>query len=168
MGLAAFDDSPAEKKPAARSQFAVVSVHMPFTHAQAKRASEEPAAPKPKDPFQAAGPAPGAPPAGLLGPRVPKNIDVLVCELCQGGHHEDQIILCDGCDKGFHMFCLSPPMEVVPPGEWLCPMCLGQQIVGEDAVVRPGVELTCAEFEKQAVAAKRLFWGGDVRARKVR
>lgn len=141
---------------------------MPFTHAQAKRASEEPAAPKPKDPFQAAGPAPGAPPAGLLGPRVPKNIDVLVCELCQGGHHEDQIILCDGCDKGFHMFCLSPPMEVVPPGEWLCPMCLGQQIVGEDAVVRPGVELTCAEFEKQAVAAKRLFWGGDVRARKVR
>lgn len=130
---------------------------------QVKRASEEPQQErKSKDPFQA-----GAPGALPTGPRVPKNIDVLVCELCQGGHHEDQIILCDGCDKGFHMFCLNPPMEIVPPGDWLCPMCLGQQIVGEDAVVRPGVELTCAEFEKQAIAAKRLFWGGDVRARKV-
>lgn len=46
-------------------------------------------------------------------------------------------------------------------------MCLGQAIVGEDAVVRPGVEMSCVEFEKQALAAKRLFWGGDVRARKV-
>lgn len=129
---------------------------------QVKRASEEPPAErKSKDPFQAsAQPAP-------LGPRVPKNIDVLVCELCQGGHHEDQIILCDGCDKGFHMFCLNPPLEKVPAGEWLCPMCLGQAIVGEDAVIRPGVEMTCAEFEKQAIAAKRLFWGGDVRARRV-
>lgn len=132
---------------------------------QVKRVSEEPAAAqerKSKDPFQA-----GNQPPGPVGPRVPKNIDVLVCELCQGGHHEDQIILCDGCDKGFHMFCLNPPLDTIPAGEWLCPMCLGQQIVGEDAVTRPGVEMTCAEFEKQAVGAKRLFWGGDVRARKV-
>lgn len=103
----------------------------------------------------------------MMGPRVPTNIDVLVCELCQGGHHEDQIILCDGCDKGFHMFCLNPPLDTIPAGEWKCPMCLGQAIAGEDAVVRAGVEMTCAEFEKQAMAAKKLFWGGDVRARKV-
>lgn len=125
---------------------------------QASRASEEPAQRKSKDPFT----------ANLApGPRVPKNIDVLVCELCQGGHHEDQIILCDGCDKGFHMFCLNPPLDTVPAGEWLCPMCLGQAIAGDDAVVRPHVEMTCSEFEKQAMVAKRLFWGGDVRARKV-
>ncbi len=56
--------------------------------------------------------------------RVPENIDVLVCELCSGGHNEERIILCDKCDKGFHMFCLSPALEDVPDGEWVCPLCL--------------------------------------------
>lgn len=103
-------------------------------------------------------------PAG--GPvRIPKNIDVLVCELCQGGHHEDQIILCDHCDRGFHMFCLNPPLDKVPAGEWSCPICL--QARSGPSAMRPGTEMTWAEFEKAAIATKRTYWGGDARARKV-
>ncbi|XP_071729947.1 pathogenesis-related homeodomain protein-like [Rutidosis leptorrhynchoides] len=41
---------------------------------------------------------------------------------------DNDIILCDGaCDRGFHQFCLVPPLlkEHVPPGDegWLCPAC---------------------------------------------
>ncbi|KAJ4837462.1 hypothetical protein Tsubulata_013172 [Turnera subulata] len=41
--------------------------------------------------------------------------------------HND-IILCDGvCDRGFHQFCLVPPLvkEDIPPDDegWLCPAC---------------------------------------------
>ncbi|XP_048336225.2 homeobox protein HAT3.1 isoform X1 [Ziziphus jujuba] len=40
----------------------------------------------------------------------------------------NDIILCDGaCDRGFHQFCLEPPLlsEHIPPGDegWLCPGC---------------------------------------------
>lgn len=41
---------------------------------------------------------------------------------------DNDIILCDGdCERGFHQFCLEPPLlkEHVPPGDegWLCPAC---------------------------------------------
>lgn len=41
---------------------------------------------------------------------------------------DNDIILCDGtCDRGFHQFCLEPPLrtEEIPPGDqgWLCPAC---------------------------------------------
>ncbi|KAK1402480.1 hypothetical protein POM88_002085 [Heracleum sosnowskyi] len=40
----------------------------------------------------------------------------------------NDIILCDGdCERGFHQFCLDPPLlkEHIPPGDegWLCPGC---------------------------------------------
>eukprot|EP00976_Prorocentrum_cordatum_P001540 31146-Prorocentrum_minimum.AAC.1 len=33
------------------------------------------------------------------------------------------MLLCDGCDKGWHMFCVRPPVKVVPKGDWFCPEC---------------------------------------------
>ncbi|PKI71662.1 hypothetical protein CRG98_007985 [Punica granatum] len=41
---------------------------------------------------------------------------------------DNDIILCDGaCQRGFHQFCLDPPLlkEDIPPGDqgWLCPGC---------------------------------------------
>jgi [histone H3]-trimethyl-L-lysine4 demethylase len=60
---------------------------------------------------------------GIDGTRIPANIDTLLCEICAAGHCEDKIILCDRCDKGFHLFCLSPPLDDVPEGDWICPLC---------------------------------------------
>lgn len=100
------------------------------------------------------------------GIRVPTNIDVLVCELCKGGYHEDQIILCDSCDRGFHLFCLSPPMEAIPDGDWVCPLCLKAE--SDNYAFKPGYELSWAEFERHANAFRRNFWGGEAKARKVR
>ena len=54
---------------------------------------------------------------------------VQVCSLCHGKDYDAKILLCDECDKGFHMFCLSPPLTAVPEGDWYCSDCLGRPLV---------------------------------------
>ncbi len=33
------------------------------------------------------------------------------------------MLLCDGCDRGFHMYCLKPPVKKIPDGDWFCIDC---------------------------------------------
>uniref|UniRef100_A0A4W6FWU7 [histone H3]-trimethyl-L-lysine(4) demethylase n=1 Tax=Lates calcarifer TaxID=8187 RepID=A0A4W6FWU7_LATCA len=40
---------------------------------------------------------------------------------------EDRLLLCDGCDDSYHIFCLIPPLHDVPKGDWRCPKCLAQE-----------------------------------------
>lgn len=46
------------------------------------------------------------------------------CMVCGNGESEECILLCDGCDDGYHTFCLVPPLTSVPKGEWRCPKCI--------------------------------------------
>ncbi|XP_025068848.1 zinc finger protein neuro-d4 [Alligator sinensis] len=39
---------------------------------------------------------------------------------------QDQLLFCDDCDRGYHMYCLSPPMAEPPEGSWSCHLCLRQ------------------------------------------
>ena len=46
------------------------------------------------------------------------------CIVCGGGVPEDSIVLCDGCNCGFHFWCMDPPRDAVPEEpEWFCPAC---------------------------------------------
>lgn len=45
------------------------------------------------------------------------------CQFCCSGENEAQLLLCDGCDKGYHMYCFKPKMEIVPEGDWFCFEC---------------------------------------------
>jgi hypothetical protein len=45
------------------------------------------------------------------------------CELCHSGADDDNMLICDGCDKLFHLYCLDPPLEKVPDGDWFCLKC---------------------------------------------
>ncbi|XP_064601860.1 uncharacterized protein LOC135467881 [Liolophura sinensis] len=49
--------------------------------------------------------------------------DVTYCEVCQQCDREDRLLLCDGCDKGYHCECLDPALQHVPVEEWFCPEC---------------------------------------------
>lgn len=51
------------------------------------------------------------------------------CEKCGSGDLPDEILLCDKCDKGFHMKCLRPIVVRVPLGSWVCPQCCGHRRV---------------------------------------
>ncbi|PNT73323.1 PHD finger protein 21B isoform X1 [Brachypodium distachyon] len=46
-----------------------------------------------------------------------------LCRVCHSNTDDDQIILCDDCDEGYHLYCLTPPYTSVPEGEWYCPFC---------------------------------------------
>ena len=36
------------------------------------------------------------------------------CEKCHRSDEEASLLLCDGCDRGFHTFCLEPPLKSGP------------------------------------------------------
>lgn len=40
------------------------------------------------------------------------------CQFCTSGENEDKLLLCDGCDKGYHTYCFKPKMENIPDGDW--------------------------------------------------
>ncbi|GJZ49123.1 histone-lysine N-methyltransferase ATXR6 [Tanacetum coccineum] len=45
------------------------------------------------------------------------------CEECGSGEFGSELLLCDQCDRGFHLFCLRPILPCVPIGSWFCPSC---------------------------------------------
>ncbi|XP_064109761.1 PHD and RING finger domain-containing protein 1-like [Macrobrachium nipponense] len=49
--------------------------------------------------------------------------DPTFCEVCGRCDREDRLLLCDGCDLGYHLECLDPPLEQVPIDEWFCSDC---------------------------------------------
>ncbi len=55
----------------------------------------------------------------------------VMCEVCAGGTHEEVMLLCDKCGRGYHIFCLTPPLAEVPQGDWQCHKCQpGQGVYG--------------------------------------
>ncbi|XP_056466877.1 tyrosine-protein kinase BAZ1B isoform X1 [Gadus chalcogrammus] len=45
------------------------------------------------------------------------------CKVCRRKGDDEKLILCDECNKAFHLFCLRPALYRIPAGEWLCPAC---------------------------------------------
>ncbi len=45
------------------------------------------------------------------------------CTVCGSAEREARMVLCDWCDRGFHMGCLNPPLRRVPRRDWFCPLC---------------------------------------------
>ena len=39
------------------------------------------------------------------------DMETVFCNACNGGEDENKIILCDGCPKGFHTYCLKPKLR---------------------------------------------------------
>ena len=46
------------------------------------------------------------------------------CMACGQAANADDLLICDACDKGFHMECLQPPLNELPEGRWICPICI--------------------------------------------
>ncbi len=47
----------------------------------------------------------------------------VACQLCRSRGREASLLLCDGCRRGYHGRCLTPALNQVPDGRWLCPHC---------------------------------------------
>ncbi|XP_077993528.1 bromodomain adjacent to zinc finger domain protein 2B-like isoform X2 [Glandiceps talaboti] len=53
-----------------------------------------------------------------------KSIMKVFCQFCRKGDNEELLLLCDGCDKGFHTYCFKPKMSSIPDGDWYCYECI--------------------------------------------
>ncbi|BBN10463.1 [histone H3]-lysine27 N-methyltransferase [Marchantia polymorpha subsp. ruderalis] len=47
----------------------------------------------------------------------------LRCESCGRDDNDAEMILCDRCDAGFHIYCLRPIVASVPAEDWFCSSC---------------------------------------------
>ena len=52
-----------------------------------------------------------------------EKIDCKTCNICNSKKNENKLLICDGCDEQYHMYCLEPKVTKLPPGDWFCPNC---------------------------------------------
>lgn len=91
-----------------------------------------------------------AAPAGITSPQADGSAasdaesDESGCVVCGTNDAPQRTLLCDRCDRDWHMTCLNPPLCVVPLDAWVCPHCeqdaLFAYAVGEAFTPRPIVE----------------------------
>lgn len=63
-----------------------------------------------------------------------KRVEDSNCIVCGSGDSKraNQVLLCDGCDVGYHMLCHTPQLSRIPAGKWYCHKCV--QTIGESVL----------------------------------
>lgn len=52
-----------------------------------------------------------------------KSLMKMRCRFCRRKGADEYMLLCDGCDHGYHTYCLRPPLVNIPEGDWFCNDC---------------------------------------------
>lgn len=49
------------------------------------------------------------------------------CRVCKDG---GELLCCDQCPSAYHPHCLNPPLKTIPDGDWHCPRCSLEPLIG--------------------------------------
>lgn len=49
--------------------------------------------------------------------------ETVQCEVCGRSDRSHQLLICTHCDSGYHMNCLTAPVEITQGAVWSCPDC---------------------------------------------
>lgn len=79
-----------------------------------------------------------------------------VCEICKRNENDDALLLCDGCNRGYHLYCLKPPLSSVPKTDWYCLHCL--TAIGKDYGFEDGDEYSLNDFYEFAEKFKKEWF----------
>ncbi|KAM3968509.1 E3 ubiquitin-protein ligase UHRF1 [Aphomia sociella] len=74
------------------------------------------------------------------------------CYLCSGKEFPEKIVLCDECNNGYHMICLTPPLTELPEEDWYCPSCKRDTT----DVIAPGA---AKQAKKTNTSKSKRDWG---------
>ncbi|KAG6868752.1 hypothetical protein C0993_011021 [Termitomyces sp. T159_Od127] len=116
--------------------------------------------PSPKKPIRI--PTPVVPPPTFYDkPKVDtKGTSEQHCEICHKKNRGEAMLLCDGCDCGFHTFCLRPPLTSIPKDHWFCYTCLSG--TGGDFGFEEGEEHSLSSFQARDKEFRRRWWKDHV------
>ncbi|KAF9977974.1 hypothetical protein BGZ73_004257 [Actinomortierella ambigua] len=78
-----------------------------------------------------------------------------VCEICHSDADLSKMLICDGCELGYHTYCLNPPLAAVPKADWYCAKCL---IAGEDFGFEEGDEYSLSSFQQKCNQFKKSWF----------
>ncbi len=73
---------------------------------------------------------------GTVHPELIKPSWKYPCTVCGDHRQPSKMLLCDGCNLGFHTYCLPTPLDVVPDGIWLCHGCITAGLTTADVEKR--------------------------------
>lgn len=57
-----------------------------------------------------------------------KSVLNLRCRICRRKGDAETMLLCDGCNRGYHSTCLKPAIDVIPKGDWFCYECKPEEL----------------------------------------
>ncbi|CAD8144339.1 unnamed protein product [Paramecium octaurelia] len=81
-----------------------------------------------------------------------EHLENMVCKICQTKTPQDdeQLLLCDKCNCGFHLLCLVPPLSSVPKDAWYCQECQDEKrILAESEKEKEKIEGLLQQKVKQ-------------------
>ncbi|KAL7557159.1 hypothetical protein ACA910_002439 [Epithemia clementina (nom. ined.)] len=91
----------------------------------------------------ASGAAGAAPP-----PPSVQDGDPDACVICDDG---GELLICDGCEREYHLECMDPPLQSVPEGHWECDECVNQKLLAfRDFLVRRSGLFEAKDDEEEA------------------
>ncbi|XP_008775399.2 histone-lysine N-methyltransferase ATXR6 [Phoenix dactylifera] len=101
------------------------------------------------------------------------RFESIQCEECGSGEFGDELLLCDRCDRGFHLYCLRPILACVPQGLWFCPSCSAHKKPKQFPLVQTKIVdffriQRSSEFETRGGRKRKKKTGGLVVAKKKR
>ena len=74
---------------------------------------------------EAAARAAAAAPARASTPPL-EDLEEVSCEVCSSIEDDENMLLCDGCDSGYHLYCLRPKLKTIPDDDWFCAKCVAR------------------------------------------
>ncbi|XP_015790346.1 zinc finger protein ubi-d4 [Tetranychus urticae] len=69
-------------------------------------------------------------------------IECKSCGLCGTSDNDEQLLFCDDCDRGYHMYCLTPPLSEPPEGSWSCHLCIEEYQKSKNKTESPDASST--------------------------
>jgi PHD and RING finger domain-containing protein 1 len=85
--------------------------------------------------------------------------DFTYCEVCGACDREDTLLLCDGCDRGYHCECLTPALQRIPEDQWFCAACdlTTQRQTNQHQEEEEGIQRTRIRRERPVIARTNLI-----------
>eukprot|EP00854_Cymbomonas_tetramitiformis_P014587 gene14587-biopygen15041 len=79
------------------------------------------------------------------------------CGVGRQADGEAEMSMCDTCNKGYHLWCLTPVLSEVPEGEWLCPRCSGTRMQAASAEVQTQeTKISCVLEDRLGMKEQQL------------